>query len=52
MEEFAPGLEQFPVYPMREQVSFPHMVFPLFVGKEEVELIDAHRALLRPLPGR
>ncbi|AMV71934.1 endopeptidase La [Desulfuromonas carbonis] len=41
MEGFAPEPEQFPVYPMREQVSFPHMVFPLFVGREEMALLDA-----------
>ena len=32
--------EQLPVYPMREQVMFPYMVFPLFIQAEEMPLID------------
>jgi ATP-dependent Lon protease len=29
-----------PIYPMREQVMFPYMVFPLFIQPEEMSLID------------
>ncbi len=29
-----------PIYPMREQVLFPHMVFPLFVKSGEMPLLD------------
>jgi ATP-dependent Lon protease len=29
-----------PIYPMREQVMFPHMVFPLFVQPEEMPLVE------------
>jgi len=31
---------ELPVFPMREQVVFPHMVFPLFVQPEEMPVID------------
>lgn len=29
-----------PIYPMREQVMFPHMVFPLFIQPDEMPLIE------------
>lgn len=29
-----------PVYPMREQVIFPHMIFPLFVDADEMSLFE------------
>lgn len=29
-----------PVYPMRDQCMFPHMVFPLFIQPEEMPLIE------------
>jgi ATP-dependent Lon protease len=36
-----PSLSVVPVYPMREQVMFPHMVLPLFVAKDGMAIIDA-----------
>lgn len=29
-----------PVYPLHEQVIFPHMAFPLFIGKEHMGLVE------------
>ena len=36
------GSNTFPVLPLRDIVVFPHMIVPLFVGREKV----------RPRPGR
>jgi len=35
-----PASRKLPVFPMREQALFPHMVFPLFVQAEEMSAID------------
>ena len=32
--------EELPIYPVQEQVVFPHMVFPLFVEAKDMPLID------------
>ncbi|WP_081703047.1 endopeptidase La [Desulfuromonas sp. TF] len=32
--------QMLPIYPMREQVMFPHMVFPLFIQPDEMPLIE------------
>ncbi len=29
-----------PIYPMREQVMFPHMVYPLFVAADDMEIVE------------
>ncbi len=35
-EPSAPGvIENFPVLPLRDIVVFPHMIVPLFVGREK-----------------
>jgi ATP-dependent Lon protease len=39
-ENRIPVPQDLPVYPMREQVVFPHMVFPLFVQAGGMPLID------------
>jgi ATP-dependent Lon protease len=31
---------ELPVYPLQDQVVFPHMAFPLFVGKEHMPLVE------------
>ena len=35
-----PSSSVLPIYPMREQVMFPYMVFPLFIQAQEMPLID------------
>src|SRR5471032_1916933 len=32
--EFSPDLTQYPLLPLRDVVVFPHMVIPLFVGRD------------------
>ena len=32
--------EELPIYPVQEQVVFPHMVFPLFIDAGDMPLID------------
>jgi ATP-dependent Lon protease len=34
-EETAPALSGMPVLPLRDVVVYPHMVIPLFVGREK-----------------
>jgi ATP-dependent Lon protease len=32
--------DELPIYPVKEQVVFPHMVFPLFIDAKDMPLID------------
>ena len=36
--------EQLPIYPVKEQVVFPHMVFPLFVEYNPTPLVGLRPA--------